>query len=307
MNSLVNKLKIAYLILAHTDPKQLNRLIDVLDNPDAQIFIHLDAKVCMEGFLSEINLSSSAQFIRDRVVVSWGGLSVVEATLNLIKAVLNSDNSYSHLVLLSGLDYPIKPISNLQEFLRDRSRKQFIRYIDMAKSADFHIKRVKRFWFWEPIIPRATFIDEWIRKLLIKASGLFYPAVSRKYFDGLVPAFGSQWWAITPECARWILMFIEENPEFKAYYRYTHAPDEHFFHTIIANSPFASQTNGFEEDLGFSVLMKISNLHIVNLGKIYNESDFCDLRRTEKYFIRKVVSGKSDKLVELINEKLLSI
>lgn len=301
-----DELNVAYLILTHTDPHQLERLVGVLDNPEARIFIHLDAKVDEKDFFNK-QLPSSAKFIEDRVKVSWGGVSIIDATLNLIKAALKSEVSFSHLVLLSGLDYPIKPIYKLQNLLTENPNKQFIRYVNMNKSPDFHLKRVTRFWFWEPICPWSNFIDDKIRRFLTRTSGLLYPAISRNYFKEIIPAFGSQWWAITSECASWILEFVESNPEFKAYYKHSHAPDEHFFHTVIANSSFSKQTKGFEDDFNIGVLTRISNLHAINLGKIYDDSDFPDICSSDKFFIRKVTSLRSKKLVELINRKLLLV
>jgi hypothetical protein len=90
--------KTAYLILAHTDPKQLERLTNAI-NYQARIFIHLDKKANHDEF-KDIKLPHTAQIIQDRFKIYWGGISMIKATLSLIKAALNSEDQYSHLVLL---------------------------------------------------------------------------------------------------------------------------------------------------------------------------------------------------------------
>src|SRR5690554_4776848 len=102
--------KVAYLILAHTDPEQLYNLTRSLDY-ESRIFIHLDKKSDIRKF-KEYDYPSSVSFIEDRVKVSWAGFNMVVATLNLMKVAMEHSKDYSHLVLLSGLDYPIKPVQH---------------------------------------------------------------------------------------------------------------------------------------------------------------------------------------------------
>lgn len=242
----MNKCKIAYLIIVHTDAVHLERLVNVIDYK-ARIFIHLDAKSRMSDF-ANIKLPKSAEFIINRVRISWGAFSMVQATLNLIKATLDSGEDFSHLVLLSGLDYPIKPSWMIHDFLTNNPNKQFIRFIDMRKSLDpvmDHMERILRYWFWEPFFPLFPTIDKYIRLILLKLFEFLRPVIYKQPLKDVIPAFGSQWWALTPECASYILQFLVENPYFLDFYKYSHAPDEHFFHTIVANSPYLAQTDSF--------------------------------------------------------------
>ncbi len=98
--------RICYLILAHADPKHFERLVNAI-NYQAKFFVHLDAKTDIENFQA-LSLPDGLTFIEDRVRVSWGGISMIDATLKLIEAALNCGESFTHLILLSGADYPIK-------------------------------------------------------------------------------------------------------------------------------------------------------------------------------------------------------
>lgn len=303
----MNQAKVAYLILAHTDAAHLERLVKAI-NYQARIFIHLDQKSPIEDF-SQIKLPSSAEFIKKRVRVAWGGISIIQATLYLIEAALDSGENFSHLVLLSGQDYPIKPSWMIHDFLNKNSDRQFIRLIDMTKSPNHHMKRIMNYWFWEPFFPFLPFaVDRFIRISMLKLFQKLRPVIYKKPLKGIIPAFGSQWWAITADCAAYILQFLADNPRFFQFYQYSHAPDEHFFHTLVANSPYFKQTDGFE-DCQHCGPHRLPNLHIIHktLNKIHTEADFEDIKLSEKFFIRKVISSTSDKLVDLINKEILLI
>ena len=43
-------MRLAHLILAHNNPLQLERLVKRLDHPDADIYIHLDAKTDIKEY-----------------------------------------------------------------------------------------------------------------------------------------------------------------------------------------------------------------------------------------------------------------
>ena len=63
----------AYLIMAHDDFYLLKRLIKVIDNPDADIYIHLDAN--REYNIDNLeNISKySHTYITSRIKINWGG------------------------------------------------------------------------------------------------------------------------------------------------------------------------------------------------------------------------------------------
>src|SRR5579863_9285303 len=98
---------IAALILAHQCPELLARLAKRLESYGAQCFIHVDAKVDIAPFEAECSGTNST-FVKPRTKVTWGGFSMVEATITLLSAAL-SDTRFTHFVLISGDTYPIKP------------------------------------------------------------------------------------------------------------------------------------------------------------------------------------------------------
>lgn len=299
----------AFLILAHTDPEQLYRLIQALDG-DSSIFVHLDGKSDLRQF-DRFPYPDHVQFIEDRLNVSWAGFNMVLATLHLIRAALKSGGDYSHLVLLSGLDYPIKPVVTLKNLLNDHPGKEFIRFINVNDSPEHYLKIYRRLSFKNPFlspvsIPVLGKAIVLLDKVTRKALTLLFKFYRKKPLKNIIPCFGSQWWAITPQCARYIVDYADKHPAFLKYFRTSFGPDEYFFHTIVGNSPFLNQAGGFQqyESRGTS---KMANLHVIHpsLSKVYTISDFDGLRDSDKYFVRKITTASSKELVEKINHELL--
>lgn len=79
-------MQINYIILTHKNPIQLERLISKLEDKDVTFFVHIDAKANIESFkyLEKDNVI----FLENRVDVIWGDFSIVQATLNAMKSVI---------------------------------------------------------------------------------------------------------------------------------------------------------------------------------------------------------------------------
>jgi hypothetical protein len=319
--------KIAYLVLAHHDPIHLERLVKAIDY-QARIFIHLDKKTNIDKYI-HISKINSVDFLFDRINVYWGGLSIVKAVLKLIQAALASQEKFSHLVFISGSDYPIKPISTFYDFLQRHPEQEFIKLTNLNKSPFPSEKRLTKYWFMEPL--QYSYNDRFIRQLLQKAFSL---GVTRKPPSNVNLAWGSGHWAITSECGAFILKYLEKNPSFLKFYKYAHAPDEHFFHTVIANSPFMDKAGGFREEIRWP--HEVSNITLNFEGRIFVEDDYefledlrfhrkptsrrmsaelCSLMDTSItrgtfsyssfFFARKFTTEKSSKLLDLIDKNLL--
>ena len=117
-------MKIACLILAHKNPKQLERLIRSLDHPSFHFFIHLDAKSPMPEF-DYLRTIPGVYFVRRRVRVRWAGYSLVQATINGMEEIIGT-GQYDYINLLSAQDFPLQPASAILEFFRTHQGKEFI-------------------------------------------------------------------------------------------------------------------------------------------------------------------------------------
>jgi hypothetical protein len=311
-------MKIAYMVLAHTDPPQLQRLVSALKGEHAFLFIHIDKKADARQFMAAVNKEANAQFVTPRITVNPGGFSMIRATLALMKQALNCGKSFDYLILLSGSHYPIKDNQRILDFLERHREREFIRYVDI-REASFLEYRIKRIRLYDHrmvdlvtrALRRATRVAG-----LGKASSLLF---EREFPGGFIPYAGSQWWGLTRDCATYVMDFIDAHPEFIDFYRFTTIPDEMFFQTIIMNSDFARRTNqnadySYWRDWGrkmYPVKVGGDQLTYVDWSldredpAILDERDFVAMAQSECLFARKFTSTKSLNLIAQIDRYLL--
>ena len=119
----------AYLILAHKNLNQLELLIDRLVFNDNTIVIHIDAKVKREQFKNiknKYNNYNNVFFLEKRINCVWGDFSIVNATCKIIDYLVKLDRKFTHAILLSGMDYPIKSNNEINNFFAENINKYFI-------------------------------------------------------------------------------------------------------------------------------------------------------------------------------------
>ncbi len=227
-------MKIAYLIVGYNNWLHFNKLLSLLDYEGAALFIHIDKKVKMPP----IKVDKARLIFVERLNVWWGGWSLQEAFNRLIKSAII--HRFDYYVLLSGADYPIRPLSYLYKKLSEGGE-----YISINKgfSPDKPEWRIKYYHFDGSDRKNKTSIKtivyfwlEVLQRKLRLISKTKYP------FDQVY--FGSSWWALSHECVEYVLQFINDNPGFVRFFKTSWCPDESFIHTIIGNSPFLSECKG---------------------------------------------------------------
>lgn len=120
----------AILILAHKNVDQLCRLVEYFKN-DCEVYIHIDKKQPI-GNMEEKRLLAYPQvkLVSREYDVNWGGTSVLESEMHLLrKAVKMGKADYYHLI--SGQDYPTRPLECFLKFFEERSGKEFISYLHL--------------------------------------------------------------------------------------------------------------------------------------------------------------------------------
>ena len=97
-----------FLILVHKQPKQLLMLLKQLESNESHFIIHVDLKSEIQDFKSITTNIKNIHYVNERYDVGWGSISIVKATLALIKELHSNNLNYSHAHLLSGEDILIK-------------------------------------------------------------------------------------------------------------------------------------------------------------------------------------------------------
>lgn len=65
-------MKFAYMIMAHNEPYILNKLIQMLDYPENDIFLHIDAKAS-EIKKEQLNVKFAKLKMIESKNITWGG------------------------------------------------------------------------------------------------------------------------------------------------------------------------------------------------------------------------------------------
>jgi len=218
-------MRLAHLILVHNNPPQLERLVKRLICPATDIYIHLDKKCDISGYI-HLQALENVFFIKARVTVTWANFSVMRATLNAMAEILRSGKQYSHINLLSGADYPLKSAGTIRDFLFANTDKSFMRYRHVYNEWEEARSRFTLYSLGDYNFP----LKYNAQRLLNKIRG------ERKLPNGLQPYGFSQWLTITPVCAQYVIDYLEENPRVERFFRMCWGADELVFQTVLINS-----------------------------------------------------------------------
>ena len=302
-------MKIAYMIEAHTDVKQLIRLCKALVL-SGDVFIHVDKKTKDATFWDCLNAykktNSKVKIVSQRHFVAWGGYSQVKCFQSLLKAVLDSPERYQRLILLSGLDYPVYSPQKIQDFLEQERDKEFVCGYNVTTCPyEIHLRKVKYYHFFRDVpLPHNSFLRRALiggSMLLLKQLGFRrkpYLLVDGKQWDIY---FGSQWIGLTRGCAEYVMKQLQTNKPLVRLFKSSYAPDELCVPTIVMNSPFADKAIRVNE-LDFAGATPLHYLNYEECILSYDEKAFTAIVSSGKMFVRKIISGKSEKLVEMIKE-----
>lgn len=274
-------MKIAHLILCHTNPAQLERLIKRLQHKDAWFYIHVDSKAAIEPF-QYLETLPNAVLVKNRIPVYWGGYSIIQATLNGFTEILQSRVGHDYINLLSGQDYPIKNTEAIHSFFAANPGKIFMHALSVMHEWKEAIPRITKYHLVNFHFPGRYKVERIINRVMPE----------RKFPGTLVPVGRSQWLTITPEHAKYILDYMVANRGFTRFFKLSWAPDEMVFQTILYNSPYKDSIVN-------------DNLRYIDWSqggaspKILTMEDAEQLSQSDKLFARKFNFAESEILTYL--------
>ncbi|MGC9417657.1 MAG: DUF5928 domain-containing protein [Rhodovulum sp.] len=231
--------RIAYILLCHKAPDEVIRQAERLTAAGDLIAIHFDARAPWADYdriRAALDANPSVTFARRRVKCGWGEWSLVDATLQALKAAEEAFPRATHFYMLSGDCMPIKTAEYAHAFL-DAEDADYIESFDFFAS-DWIKTGLKA----ERLVYRHLFNER-------RNKRLFYAALQAQKRLGLtrrVPAdlqmmIGSQWWCLRRRTVEAVLDFIRARPDVMRFFRTTWIPDETFFQTLVRHLVPADQ------------------------------------------------------------------
>jgi hypothetical protein len=220
-------MKVACLINTYTSAKQIQKFVQKLSNGQFDFYIHVDKKLDLETYKLLFERFPNVYFVKKRVDVKWGSITSVEATINGLKLIEATGIKYDFINFMSGQDYPIKSADYILNFLKQNIGKEFIHY--------------KNFEDWPGVEKRLNkyFLTDLRFRGNFRVQGLLNSIIKRRKAPKNITIYGfSTFWTLSHDCAMYMVKYLEENPLFKRFFKYTFGSDELIYQTIIMNSPY---------------------------------------------------------------------
>ena len=242
--------RVAYLVTSYTLPAQVLRLVRTLraGSPSAHIVLHHDDRRCS---LDRRALDAAgARALEPSWPVEWGDFSQVAAILRGFRWLLEHTD-FEWMVLLSGQDYPVRPLAAIERDLADSACDGFIetrviapptlRRRNVEEFASRYFYRYVALPDWRVLAPMSSIAPK-ARPLLLSRQ---LPSGSRIGWRCARPPFsatlrchqGSDWFTLSRRCVAAVDSFARHHPEVVRHYRRTVIPTESFVHTVLANDP----------------------------------------------------------------------
>ena len=298
--------RIAYIITAYIDEKHLKRLIEALniEKPigETDFYIHVDSKVDIDPFIEEMKEFDNVYFITKRYQIYWGGMNQVWSQYELLKTVFESGRTYDRIACLSGTDYPIWSNKRIAEAFGN----PYIEYIagynvtngnskgQLYKINTYHFFRDKLHFLCTPVRLLMTYLHISRNPYIQYRNGKRYDVY-----------MGSDYWALTYRCARYVFDVISKDQTLTKYFNHSFVPSEMVVNTIVMNSEYKRKTIRHVDEPTYPGLSSLSPLHHIIYGKsikTYRLEDLQELLDSGKMFFRKARTGFSDTLMERIDE-----
>ncbi len=220
-------MKYAVLIMTYTSPRQTQRLIHRLNNGEFDFYVHLDKKVDIDTH-REIQHMPNVFFVDNRIDIKWAGYTLVEAILSGMRYIAATGKKYDFINLISGQDYPLKPVAYISDFLKRNAGKEFMLFRDFEEDWTEAQSRVDRYHFTDFSFTGKHRIANAINSVTPKRK---FPLDMKLYGQ-------ETFWTLSQDCAMYVTEFIDANPKLSKFLKLTWGSDEFIFQTIIMNSPF---------------------------------------------------------------------
>jgi hypothetical protein len=294
---------LAYLILAHKNARQVARLFETLYRPQDTIVLHFDRRAGRE--LHELGATWARQYqnvhvLRPRTIL-WGGYEMAAVQIEAAATALRASAQWTHFINLTGQDFPIKPLAQLEAKLQATPEASYVSWFDpvfkpLWKNARDRLSFYYLEWPWLDRLLRVPGLGRRLRRLLGWESRLPHlPGYRREWPD--FRYFGGANHVILSRAAA---TYLARDPEARRIIRWlkhsAHA-NEIIFQTVLLNSPQAP---------------RIINTHLREVDfapnsphpRTFTIKDFERLTASPMYFARKFDEQVDRQILEWLQARV---
>lgn len=276
----------AILITAYRDIPMLEQLVDYFDS-DFELFIHVDKRCCES--LASLEGREHLHLYRT-YAVEWGDYRHLLAIVMLMReAYRHEDLEYFHLV--TGSDYPTMPLSQFKAFCKEHRDENFLEHFPLPHidwGIEGGLNRIQ-YWWLRPNSTRTC--GAWLTRKFVNLQRRL--GIKRRFthFNGNLYG-GGTYWSMSRKAIGIALDYMDKHPDYLHRFRHTSIAEEICLPTIWCNSslPF---TNDYKRYIDWGA--DGANPQVLS-GKDYDK-----IVASGALFARKMQSGSSDKLIEMLN------
>jgi hypothetical protein len=254
---------VCYYLQTHTRPAQVTRLVEVIKegSPDSMVLISHDASAPPLDLARLEALPGVHVFTEPG---GYGDFSHLDRYFAAIDWLDENGLEYDWLENITGQDYPLRPIADIERAFAESGVDGFLLYApvfpgktpaeaDQGAAPQFELcaprdammrYQCRSWWLGRPtpakqrwLRPLMTFnfVQPWVRLSL----GFSTIGVRRRktVFSRDLIAYGGWFFcALSAPCVRYVREFARDNPDIVAFFRTVLAPEEVFLQTVLVNS-----------------------------------------------------------------------
>lgn len=255
--------RVCYYMQTHTKPAQIARLVNIIKSgsPNGIVLIHHD---CSKTHLD----ASMFRSIPDVHLIDgpggYGDFSHLDRYFKAVDWLDDHGVKFDWLQNLSGQDYPLQPIEDIEQAVAGSTFDGYIQYapvfpertpadVDWGAGPQYRLcspfDTAMRFDYAHRWIGRPTPAKQrWLRPVMITnliqpwvrvSLGFSTVGIRRKstiFNDDFICYGGSFFSILSADCVRYARDFARANPDVVRFFRTMPAPDEVFLQTVLVNS-----------------------------------------------------------------------
>ena len=232
--------RLAYVLMVHHKPENVAALVDALADKNVFIYIHVEV-FAPNSFYEEIQeivrTRKHVALMPTRFAVSWAHVSLIWVEVRAFFDLLDMI-SFEYVINLSGADYPLKSAKTIYQHLEKKPKSNWVWWKTDGEKTAWEIEGRTHYMFH----CREGEIEGERDKCN------FYPMNIQGYreFDGFKDLFPqvlkTSQWMILHRSAVEYLRSSEAGKLLLMHFEHSLIPDELFFSTFLASSPFNTRT-----------------------------------------------------------------
>lgn len=280
----------AVLVLAHNNYDWVARLSKKL-SAVFEVFIHFDMRLQLTPEQME-ELNTGNIHCYQKIKVMWGGWTIGEATLFLMREILrNPDIGYVHVI--SGQDWPTIPVKEVYGFYEetDKIYMRSERARDKVKSGQ-NLLDWQKYYFNFDVVPRRCLFGKIYHHVIMKAQQLLHIDKLARYHLDMEIYQGANWIDIPRYALEYLIAYWDSHENVRKVFETGYCPDEFWVQTILEDSPYKDKIE--RNNHRYVVFEKKHGSYpaILDMG------DYEQIATGDYHFMRKIVPQYSQEIVE---------